>query len=68
MYTIFAYDVVNGEKTTKRILKPQEARSIQEIDELQAKIQKRVQRLHSEHVDVFVHYKCLIKDHIPYKK
>lgn len=66
-YTITGYDVYNGEKTTKRILKPVETLSIEDIDKYQAKLEKRIQARHSERISVFVHYKVPVEEHVKHK-
>ena len=67
MYTIFAVDIINGEKTFQKRFKPRTATSIAEIDKLQDRMQKMLQRRHIEPITVLLHYKCLINDHIPHK-
>lgn len=68
MYEITDYDIINGEKTQKRILKPVHARSIAEIDKYQDKLQRRIQRTRTDTIKVLVHYKVPISEHVDWNK
>jgi hypothetical protein len=65
-YLIESYDVVNGNRTVHRILKPEEAFSLSEVDKYQAKLQRRIQRLHRVPVTVLVNYKVPVEEHVPW--
>jgi len=67
-YIITYFDIINGEKTRHRILKPVPVNSIAEIDQYQARLQNRVQRLHTDTITVLVNYKCRIEEHIKHNK
>jgi hypothetical protein len=67
MYTITSYDVFNGDKTTKRILKPVQVLLKSDIEKYQERLEKRIQARHIEPVQVFVHYKVPISEHVEHK-
>lgn len=64
MYEITSYDIINGSKTLKRILKPVHARSIEEIDKYQARKQNLIQRRYNCPITVLVHYRVPVSEHI----
>jgi len=66
-YQITGYDIINGEKTVKRIFKPIEVLSISDIDRYQERKQRLIQRRYKCDISVFVHYKVPIPEHIPHR-
>lgn len=68
MYEITSYDIINGSKTLKRILKPVHARSIEEIDKYQNKLERRIQRTRADTIKVFVHYRVPVSEHVDWNK
>ena len=68
MYEITSYDIINGEKTTKRILKPIQALSIADINKYQQRKQNLIQRRYKVPITVLCHYKVPINEHIPWNK
>jgi hypothetical protein len=67
MYTIIGFDIINGGRTTKKFCNPIKCRSIDEIDDIQEKMQLKYQQIHHEAVTVYCFYKVPVKEHIPHR-